>query len=157
MMTTEEKLEVVKAYSEGKVIEIYSKYSNEWLDKKFDIWDFDTEKYRVKLNKFKVGDRLVYKSDEDYEGIEIYEVTEATQEYYRLDDMINRTPEYVEKEFINIKDVLWYFEVYDYTTKRYSMHPTRMTIPEINEELRAYHNMLSWEPIYALGFKLKEN
>ena len=28
---------------------------------------------------------------------------EATQEYYRLDDKVNKTPEYVEKAFINIR------------------------------------------------------
>ena len=159
-ITLEEKIKLITAYAEGKIVDAYDTLFQRWFAKGTDTWDFDREEYRIRPNsapKFKVGDRLVYKSDEDYEGIEIYEVTEAAQEYYRLDDMINRTPEYVEKEFINIKDVLWYFEVYDYTTKRYSMHPTRMTIPEINEELRANHNMLSWEPIYALGFKLKEN
>ena len=71
--------------------------------------------------------------------------------------MINRTPEYVEKEFINIKDILWYFKIYDHISKKYFIHPTRKTIPEMDEEFEANHDTLSWKPMYNLGFKLKEN
>ena len=72
-------------------------------------------------------------------------------------DEFEKSPSIIEKEYINKRDVLWFFEIYDYTRKKYIMHPTRMTIPEINEELRANHDTFSWQPIYTLGFKLKEN
>ena len=159
-ITLEEKIELITAYAEGKIVDAYDTLFQRWFAKGTDTWDFDREEYRIRPNsapKFRVGDRLVYKSDEGSKDVERYEVTEATQEFYRLDDMINRTPEYVEKEFINIKDVLWYFEIYDYISKKYFIHPTRMTIPEMDEEFGAYHDTLSWKPIYDLGFKLKEN
>lgn len=159
-ITLEEKIKLITAYAEGKIVDAYDTIFQRWFAKGTDTWDFDREEYRIRPNsapKFKVGDRLVYKSDEGYTDIEVYEVTEATQEYYRLDDMINRTPEYVEKEFINIKDILWYFEIYDHISKKYFIHPTRKTIPEMDKEFGANHDTLSWEPIYALGFKLKEN
>ena len=159
-ITLEEKIELITAYAEGKIVDAYDTLFQRRFAKGTDTWDFDREEYRIRPNsapKFRVGDRLVYKSDEGSKDVERYEVTEATQEFYRLDDMINRTPEYVEKEFINIKDVLWYFEIYDYISKKYFIHPTRMTIPEMDEEFGAYHDTLSWKPIYDLGFKLKEN
>lgn len=159
-MTTEEKIKLITAYAEGKIVDAYDTIFQRWFAKGTDTWDFDREEYRIRPNsapKFKVGDSLVYKSDEGYEDIDVYMITEATQEYYRLDDKVNKTPEYIEKAFINIKDVLWYFEIYDYISKKYFIHPTRMTIPEMDEDFGANHDTLSWTPIYALGFKLKEN
>jgi hypothetical protein len=158
-MTLKEKIEVIKAYAEGKPVDAYDTIFQRWFAKGTDTWDFDREEYRIRPNsapKFKVGDRLVYKSCEGYEGIEVYEVTEATQEYYRLDDMVNKTPEYVEKEFINERDVLWCFNIYDYVSKRYSICLYRKTIPEMDEVFAANHDTLSWKPMYNLGFKLKE-
>ncbi len=159
-ITLEEKIELITAYAEGKIVDAYDTIFKRWFAKGTDTWDFDGEEYRIRPNsapKFRVGDRLVYKSDEGSKDVERYEVTEATQEYYRLNDMINRTPEYVEKEFINIKDVLWHFKLYDYATKNYSIHPNRMTISEMKEELPAKRIVISWEPAYSLGFKLKDN
>ena len=159
-ITLKEKVELITAYAEGKIVDAYDTIFQRWFAKGTDTWDFDREEYRIRPNsapKFKVGDRLVYKSDEGSKDVERYEVTEATQEYYRLDDMINRTPEYVEKEFINERDVLWCFNIYDYVSKRYSICLFRKTISEMDKELAANHDTLMWEPIYALGFKLKEN
>ena len=159
-MTTEEKIELITAYAEGKIVDAYDTIFQRWFAKGTDTWDFDREEYRIRPNsapKFKVGDRLVYKSDEGYTDIEVYEVTEATQEFYRLDDMVNKTPEYVEKEFINIKDVLWLFEIYDFISREPRMYPTRITISDINKELAPYHDVRMWKPIYSFGFKLKEN
>ena len=160
-ITLEEKIEVIKAYSEGKVIEIYSKYSNKWLDKKFDIWDFDTEKYRIRLDhtfKFKVNDVLVYKGDADKSSPNLYTVMNIDNNGYTLNgDEFEKSPSIIEKEYINKRDVLWYFEIYDHISKKYFIHPTRMTIPEMDEEFEANHDTLSWQPIYTLGFKLKEN
>lgn len=159
-MTLEEKVKLITAYAEGKTVDAYDTIFQRWFAKGTDTWDFDREEYRIRPNsapKFKVGDRLVYKSDEGSKDVERYEVTEATQEYYRLDDMVNKTPEYVEKEFINERDVLWCFNIYDYVSKRYSICLFRKTIPEMDKEFAANHDTLMWKPIYALGFKLKEN
>ena len=155
----EEKIKLITAYAAGKIVDAYDTIFQRWFAKGTDTWDFDREEYRIRPNsapKFKVGDRLVYKSDEGYTDIEVYEVTEATQEFYRLDDMVNKTPEYVEKEFINIKDVLWYFELFDFISKEVHIYPTRITMSDINKELAPYHDVLMWKPVYSLGFKLKE-
>ena len=158
-ITLEKKIELITAYAEGKAVEAYDTIFRQWFEKGTDTWDFDREEYRIRPNsapKFKVGDKLVFKSDESRMNIGLYKVTEVTQESYTLDDMRERTLEHVEKEFINVREVLWYFEIYDYAAKKYTMHPTRMTIPEMDREL-ASNNTLSWEPIYALGFKIKGN
>lgn len=71
-MTLEEKIGVIKAYAEGKAVEVYDEDSDEGLAKQHDIWDFEYSQYRIKpeaTTKFKVGDRLVYKSNEGIEGI----------------------------------------------------------------------------------------
>ena len=161
-MTLEEKIKIITAYHNKETVECLHEYDGVevWQPVGLDAWNFELGQYRIKPNsapKFKVGDRLVYKSDEGYTDIEVYEVTEATQEFYRLDDMVNKTPEYVEKEFINERDVLWCFNIYDYVSKRYSICLFRKTIPEMDKEFAANHDTLMWKPIYALGFKLKEN
>lgn len=159
-ITLEEKVKLITAYAEGKTIEIYNEYKDEWIYKLHDIWDFEEEIYRIEpeaTTKFKVGDILVCKSDEGFGVVDRYEVTKVGQEYYRLDDMVSKPCEAAELEFANEREVLWFFELYDYVSKKYSMHPTRMTISEMDEEYAASHNTLSWKPIYALGFKLKEN
>jgi len=156
----EEKVKLITAYAKGKTVDAYDTIFHRWFAKGTDTWDFDREKYRIRPNsepKFKVEDKLVYKSDEGYEDVERYEVTEATQEYYRLDDMINRTPEYVEKAFINIKDVLWFFEMYSFISEEVHIYPTRITMGDINKELAPYNDVFMWKPIYGLGSKLKEN
>lgn len=161
-ITLEEKINIITAYTEGIPVELYDKDSDDWLIKRFDVWDFEKGIYRIKpeataTTKFKVGDILVCKSDEGFGVVDRYEVTEVGQEYYRLDDMVSKPCEAAELEFANIKDVLWFFETYDHISKRYSMHPTRMTIPEMDEEFGANHDTLRWKPMYNLGFKLKEN
>ena len=144
-ITLKEKVELITAYAEGKIVDAYDTIFQRWFARP------------NSAPKFKVGDRLVYKSDEGSKDVERYEVTEATQEFYRLDDMVNKTPEYVEKEFINIKDVLWFFEVFDFISREGRICPTRITMSDINKELAPYHDVLMWKPIYGFGFKLKEN
>lgn len=162
MMTLEEKIKIITAYHNKETVERLYEYDGVevWQPVGLDAWNFELGQYRIKPNsapKFKVGDSLVYKSDEGYKDIEVYKVTEATQEYYRLDDMVNKTPEYVEKEFINIKDALWYFEIFDFISREGHIYPTRITMSDINKELAPYHDALMWKPVYSLGFKLKEN
>ena len=77
-ITLKEKVELITAYAEGKIVDAYDTLSQRWFAKGTDTWDFDREEYRIRSNsapKFKVGDSLVYKSDEGYKDIEVYKVT----------------------------------------------------------------------------------
>lgn len=160
-ITLKEKIGLITAYAEGKPVEAYDTIFRRWFEKGTDTWDFfDREEYRIKPSedtKFKAGDVLVFIGDVNTLDIDTYEIIEVKQGHYRFSDRSLRPIEEVEKEFINIKDVLWYFEVYNYISKRYSIHPTRMTIPEMDEEFGTNHDALSWKPMYSFGFKLKEN
>lgn len=159
-ITLEEKIELITAYAEGKIVDAYDTIFQRWFAKGTDTWDFDREEYRISPNsapKFKIGDTLVFIGDVNTRDVDTYKIIEIKQGYYRFSDRSLRPVEEVEKEFINIKDVLWYFEIYDYSTKRYSMHPVRRTIPEMDEVFVANHDTLSWESVYSLGFKLKED
>ena len=104
-------------------------------------------------------DRLVYKLGAGHENIEVYEITEATPEYYRLNDVVNKTPEYVEKEFINERDVLWYFKGKSFYKNEWCIlcGATRQTIPNVEELYKGKEEVMFWTPMYNLGFKLKEN
>jgi hypothetical protein len=163
-MTLKEKIAILEAMEKGSTIQ-YSEAdeeTDEWRDLTTTELDFDVYTYRVKpegnpVTKFNVGDKLVYKSDGDLGVIDRYEVTEVGQEYYKLDGILNKPREAAELEFINVRDVLFYFEIYNHVSKKYSMHPTRMTMPEMDKEVGVHYATLSWEPIYSLGFKIKEN
>lgn len=159
-MTLEEKIEVIKAYAEGKAVEVYDKYSNEWFAKGHNAWDFDVYLYRIKpdeTTKFAVGDNLVLIIAEGEVCPTRYKVIGVSDNYYEFDCTSPYSIKEADEDFINERDVLWYFEIYDYATKKYSMHPTRMTIPEMDKEFGANHDTLSWKPIYPFGFKLKDN
>ncbi|WP_141081777.1 hypothetical protein [Campylobacter concisus] len=159
-ITLEEKIKLITAYAEGKPVEAYDTIFRRWFEKGTDTWDFDREEYRIKPNeaaKFEVGDVLVLRSDVDTPDVTTYEIREVNQYYYRFSDKSLHPIEEVEKKFINIKDVLWYFEVFDFISKEPHIYPTRITMSDINKKLAPYHDTLSWKPIYALGFKLKEN
>ncbi|WP_103567454.1 hypothetical protein [Campylobacter concisus] len=160
-MTLEEKLEVIKAYAEGKPIEYFSKFHNNWFDKIHNIWDLEEGRYRIKPKetapKFKVGDVLVFIGDVNTAGITTYEITEVKQGYYLFNNTSRRPIEEVEKEYISERDVLWFFEIYDFISKEVHLYPTRITMSDINKELASYNDVLMWKPVYSFGFKLKEN
>lgn len=162
MNTLQEKIAVLKAMEEGSTIQ-YSETDgeeNDWEDLKTSELDFSYYTYRIKPNettKFKVGDNLVFKMDENKVGPVIYKVIKVKENFY---DFYNTSPyakNEAEQDFIDERDVLWYFEFYDYSTKKYSMHPTRMTMNEMDKEFGAHHDTLSWQPMYHLGFRLKED
>ena len=160
MMTLEEKIEVIKAYAEGKAVEVYDEDSDEWFAKQRNVWDFEEGKYRIKPKetaKFAVGDVLVFTRAAETSNPTMYKVIGIQQDYYEFNNMTPRPIEGVDIGYANIKDVLWYFEIYDYATKKYSMHPTRMTMAKMDEEFGTNHDTLSWKPMYSLGFKLKED
>ena len=160
-MTLEEKFELLKAYKEGKRVEVYDKITDMWYAKTCDVWDFGYGVYRIRSEqalKFKVHDNLVYRGDENKPSPAIYTVKDIDNNGYTLSgDEFEKSPSIIEKEYISERDVLWFFEIYDYITKKYTMSPTRMTIAEMDEELGANHDTLSWKPMYSLGFKLKES
>ena len=159
-ITLEKKIELITAYAEGKAVEVYDKDSDEWFAKEYDAWDFDGYNYRIKpdeTTKFAVGDTLVFMRVAGEPNPFRYKITEVSDNSYKFEHVSPTPIEEVDKNFINEQDVLWYFEIYDYATKKYSMHPTRMTINEMDEEFGANHDTLSWKPMYSLGFKLKEN
>ena len=160
-MTLKEKIEVIKAYAEGKIVEAYNEDNDRVLVKQHDVWDFEYDQYRIKPNdtfKFKVNDVLVYRGDADKPSPNLYTVMDIDNNDYTLNgDEFEKSPAIIEKEYISKRDVLWYFEIYDYMSKKYIMNPTRATTAEMDKEFAANHDTLMWKPIYALGFKLKEN
>lgn len=160
-ITLEKKIELITAYAEGKAVEVYDKDSDEWFAKEYDAWDFDGYNYRIKPDetapKFKVGDVLVFIGDVNTAGITTYEITEVKQGYYLFNNTSRRPIEEVEKEYISERDVLWYFEFYDYYNKEYSLSSSRKTMKEADKDFSPYIDAHSWQPMYALGFKLKES
>ena len=156
-MTLEEKIEILTAYKEGKTIETYDKASNEWCEKIHDIWDFEYGQYRIKPNKsakFNIGDTLVFKSSEEGLCPMTYTIIDIDETHYKFEYTSPSAIEEVDKDFINERDVLWYFEIYDYISKEYSMYPKRITRAELEKEYAANHDTLSWKSIYTLGFRL---
>lgn len=158
-MTTEEKIEIIKAFSEGKPVEVWTIHE-EWETKRKDIWDFQHHIYRIKpeaSTKFKVGDIVVRICDEDWMMPDRRTIERLKDGICLFADGSDIEIEDLERYYVNERDILWYFEFYDYATKKWSMHPTRMTIPEMDKEYASNHDTLKWVPMYNLGFKLKEN
>lgn len=158
-MTLEEKLEVIKAYAEDKAVEIYTIHGW-WEPKVEDVWDFNKCIYRVKpeaTTKFKVGDIVVRECDEDWMMPDRRTVGVLRNGVCIFTDGSDMKIEDLDIHYVNERDVLWYFELYDYATKKYSIHPTRMTIPEMDKEYASNHDTLKWVPMYNVGFKLKDN
>lgn len=112
-MTLKEKIEVIKAYAEGKAVEVYDEDSDEGLAKKHDIWDFEYSQYRIKpeaTTKFKVGDVLLAKEDEYQSNPTRFEVTDVKLECYCFKDHLDIPIIDVDKNYINERDVIWFFE-----------------------------------------------
>lgn len=168
MNTLKEKIKILEAMEKGSTIQ-YSETdgeTDEWEDLKTSELDFDLYTYRVKPNskprtnpdaRFKVGDVLVLITAEGELCPTRYKVIGVSDNYYEFDCTSPYSIKEADENFINERDVLWFFEFYDYVSKRYSMHPIRLTTPEIDEEFGANHDTLSWKPMYNLGFRLKEN
>lgn len=159
-MIIERKIELLTAYEQGKTVEVYYQPDGKWHKINHDIWDFENSLYRIKPAidaKFKVGDTLVFRTAAEEPNPPRYKITEITEDSYKFDCLSPRPIEGVDITYINIKDVLWYFEIYDYASKTYFLAPTRRTMEQMDKEYASNHDTHKWLPVYHLGFKLKEN
>ena len=145
-MTLKEKVEVITAYAEGKPIEVYNEDEDIWEAKIYDDWNFEEGKYRKKPEaaaKFNVGDNLVFKMDENKVGPVIYKVIGVKENFYDFYNTSPYTKNEAEQDFINVRDVLWYFEIYDYVTKTWKLLTyRRFTISEADSEFGVQHDTL---------------
>nr|DAK13451.1 MAG TPA: hypothetical protein [Caudoviricetes sp.] len=156
MMTLEEKIEVIKAFSEGKLVEIYTIHGR-WETKVNDVWDFKKCIYRIKP-QFKIGDKLVDKRADGEENPCRFELTSITNEGAKLDDCWDCTIEELYKYYTFVDDVLWYFEHYDCTAQTWRrLTDRRFTISEVKDKFESNYNKNTLRPMYALGFALNEN
>ncbi|WP_460169279.1 hypothetical protein [Campylobacter concisus] len=173
-ITLEEKIKLITAYTEDIPVEIYDKDDDDWLIKRFDVWDFEKGIYRIKsettaTTKFKVGDVLLYKGDEGFANPDRYEVLAIKEGMYELSEAVDRFQGDVEDLFVNENDVLWYFEWKDtsgnITTSRnvyldakvIDSLSIRLTIPEAKKLVENSKTLVACYPLCSLGFKLKEN
>ena len=111
------------------------------------------------MQKFKSNDRIVLKKDMDrpldktesiYRVVNFYKSRDG-EYYYEMElaepasDYLNNMAlnlEYVEKNYINMDEVYWYFD-------------RRHTYKEIRETLAKSGFLENAYPIYAIGFKLQ--
>lgn len=84
-------------------------------------------------------------------------VKKVFDDEYELESSTITDKEVIEDMFVSEREVLWYYEVYDYIAKKYIMYPTRDTMDEMDKEFGNNHDTLDWIPIYTLGFRLKKN
>lgn len=159
-MTTQEKIDIIKFYDEGREIEIRCKDSdNAWS--KYDNnlcgdFDFKAFEYRINPRKFKVGDVVISKKQE---GKMLYQHTMETIDDIRIDFYIVNGGSHLsfenEDRFIKINELLWYFESLgqDGYWKKTNI---RMSFLEAKKEFENDESVLRYEPIYAMGFRLKQ-
>ena len=161
-ITLEEKIEVIRAFSEGKPVEGCNKEVGLWEDKVYDIWDFDDCKYRIKpeaVAKFKAGDVLLAKKDEHQANPTRFEVTDVKLGCYCFKDHLDIPIIDVDKNYINERDALWFFEGKTIYGDKWSIlcDLSRQRIPNMEELYKRQSDAIVWQPIYSIGFKLKEN
>ena len=123
------------------------------------------------MQKFKSNDRIVLKKHMDrpldrtesiYRVVDFYksrdgeyyyeiELAEPSSEY-RNNNALNQ--EYVEKNYINMDEVYWYFEKKDIEGGWIKYDDRRHTYKEIRETLAKSGFIENVYPIYAIGFKM---
>ena len=161
-MTLEEKLEVIRGYAEGKPIEVYNEDENVWETKIYDDWNFEEGKYRIKpeaVAKFKAGDVLLAKEDEYQANPTRFEVSDIKQGCYCFKDYKDKPINDIDRDYINERDVLWFFEGKTIYGDKWSIlcDLSRQRIPNMEELYKRQSDAIVWQPIYSMGFKLKEN
>ena len=123
------------------------------------------------MQKFKSNDRIVLKKDMDrpldktesiYRVVNFYKSRDG-EYYYEMElaepasDYLNNmalNQEYVEKNYINMDEVYWYFEKKDIEGGWIKYDDRRHTFKEIRETLAKSGFIENVYPIYARGFKL---
>lgn len=123
------------------------------------------------MQKFKSNDRIVLKKDMDrpldktesiYRVVNFYKSRDG-EYYYEMElaepasDYLNNmalNQEYVEKNYINMDEVYWYFEKKDIEGGWIKYDDRRHTFKEIRETLAKSGFIENVYPIYAIGFKM---
>ena len=123
------------------------------------------------MQKFKSNDRIVLKKDMHrpldktesiYRVVNFYKSRDG-EYYYEMElaepasDYLNNmalNQEYVEKNYINMDEVYWYFEKKDIEGGWIKYDDRRHTYKEIRETLAKSGFLENAYPIYAIGFKL---
>ena len=123
------------------------------------------------MQKFKSNDRIVIKKHMDrsldrtesiYRVVNFYKSRDG-EYYYEIElaepasDYLNNmalNQEYVEKNYINMDEVYWYFEKKDIEGGWIKYDDRRHTYKEIRETLAKSGFLENVYPIYAIGFKL---
>lgn len=123
------------------------------------------------MQKFKSNDRIVIKNHMDrsldrtesiYRVVNFYKSRDG-EYYYEMElaepasDYLNNmalNQEYVEKNYINMDEVYWYFEKKDIEGGWIKYDDRRHTYKEIRETLAKSGFIENVYPIYAIGFKL---
>ena len=123
------------------------------------------------MQKFKSNDRIVLKKDMDrpldktesiYRVVNFYKSRDG-EYYYEMElaepasDYLNNmalNQEYVEKNYINMDEVYWYFEKKDIEGGWIKYDDRRHSFKEIRETLAKSGFIENVYPIYAIGFKL---
>ena len=123
------------------------------------------------MQKFKSNDKIVLKKDMDrpldktlsiYRVVNFYKSRDG-EYYYEMElaepasDYLNNmalNQEYVEKNYINMDEVYWYFEKKDIEGGWIKYDDRRHTYKEIRETLAKSGFLENVYPIYAIGFKL---
>lgn len=124
------------------------------------------------MQKFKSNDRIVLKKHMDrpldkfesiYRVVDFYKSSIDGEYYYEIElaepasDYLNNmalNQEYVEKNYINMDEVYWYFEKKDIEGGWIKYDDRRHTFKEIRETLAKSGFIENVYPIYAIGFKL---
>lgn len=133
-MNTDEMIEVMQAHARGEIIEVSDKGANDWSEIKYPLWDWNSFEYRVKpAKKVTLNKRFISKQLSNIAGL------------------IDTDVFICEGEFVSADDVLWYWEYQD-ADGHWEKSDYRATRAEI-EKLSNFHN---FAPLYALGFRLKD-
>ena len=124
------------------------------------------------MQKFKSNDRIVIKKHMDrpldrtesiYRVVNFYKSSIDGEYYYEIElaepaydylDSMALNQEYVEKNYINMDEVYWYFEKKDIEGGWIKYDDRRHTFKEIRETLAKSGFIENVYPIYAIGFKM---
>ncbi len=162
-MTTRDKIEVMDAYEKDGILERCLKGSMDWERVLEPVWNWEKYVYRIipKKRKFEEGDKVIEKDAQmlPLEGENDNYIW--TVKGYAEDGGIEFKggaiiPEHqVCKEYVKIDDALWYWEYRDENGK-WKMTFERSTKDGLNLNVTdAYCELSTATPIYALGFRLK--